>query len=256
MMSDLKSGNIHIASSSGVQSYIPEASLMYLPFLYRDIAHFRNIWQLGANEVVQKIENLIRKRAQLEPLGYSIVGARDCILIDRPIQQPSDFKDLSIRVDGATISQQIFSALGASVIQVPFNEVANALAEHRVRAAENATFNMLALGWHSACKFVSCTEHRFLLNFELASGAFWAKLDNHTKIGIHDAFTAYLAAFANRSAIERSTSLHNLSQIHKLSVNKISPSEKSAFEVATKCVIDNYATDYGLHQEINWIREN
>src|SRR3990172_13341765 len=72
MVADVQRGHIHIASTSDIQSSVPEAAMMYLPFLYQDMAHFRRIWTLGANEVVLKLEELIRSRARLEPLGYSI----------------------------------------------------------------------------------------------------------------------------------------------------------------------------------------
>jgi TRAP-type transport system periplasmic protein len=254
MMSDVQSGKLHFAATSEIQSSIPEAALMYLPYLYRDAAHFKRIWTLDGNDVVRRIESLIRAKADLEPLGYSIVGARDCILIEKPIEQLADFADLIIRVDEAAISSHIFSALGAKPMQVPFYEVEQALATRSVLAAENAPFNMTALGWHTNCKFVSRTEHRFLLNFEVASGSFWNSLDSRIRVSILEAFTAHLSVFANRADVERRTTLDLLVDTHGLAVNNLSPTQRHELEVATKSVIDDYAAQYGLETEIDWIR--
>jgi TRAP-type C4-dicarboxylate transport system substrate-binding protein len=256
MIIDLQRGDLDIASTSAILYSVPESALMYLPFLYRDLAHFRRVWKLGANKVVRKIEKLIRDKTRFEPLGYSIVGVRDCILVDRPIHRLSDFNGLTMRIDGAVISEQCFTALGASCIKVPFYEVADALADRSVLAAENSLFNMIALKWYPACKYVSRTEHRFLLNFELASGTFWDALDSSAKTSIRNGFAFYLESFADRSSMARSSSLHSLTQEYKLDMNVISPTERPLFESTATAVIDNFAEAYQLHREIDWIREN
>ena len=184
MMQHLKDGTLQFGSTSEIQSSIPQAALMYLPFLYRDIDHFKSIWKFENNAIVRKIEGLIRTNARLEPLGYAIVGARDCILKGKAILKHSDFSGLVMRVDEAEISRKIFEALGARPVTVSFYNVADALENDCVHAAENAPFNMIALGWHTKCKYVSRTGHRFLLNFELASQAFWEELDDDTKASV------------------------------------------------------------------------
>ena len=161
-----------------------------------------------------------------------------------------------MRVDEAEISRKIFEALGACPVAVSFYDVADALKNNRVHAAENAPFNMIALGWHAKCKYVSRTGHRFLLNFELASEAFWQELDNNTKASVKVAFASYLENFANLSDSERSSSLNSLSVDHGLTVNEVSQEEIEVLRISSECVITEYASLHDLRREIEWIREN
>ncbi|MEA2897889.1 MAG: TRAP-type transport system periplasmic protein [Bradyrhizobium sp.] len=254
MLADLREGALNIASTSAIGRIVPAAALMYLPYLYRDFAHYRRVWQLGDNRVVLKIEDLIRKTANMEVLGYSLVGGRDCILVDKPIYGVADFEGLSIRVDEATVSTSIFDQLKASPKRIPFFEVAEALKHRRVLAAENAPFNMLTLGWHNHCKFVSCTCHRFLLNFELANTVFWNELGTRNRVSLGDAFAKYLDAFADRADAERTVSLNSLSRKHGLRVNVIEPTRRQPLEAACECVVSNFAATHELHSEIELIR--
>jgi TRAP-type C4-dicarboxylate transport system substrate-binding protein len=254
MMKDVLAGRLDIASTSDIQSHVPETSLMYLPYLYRNLAHFERVWRFNANPVARRIERLIRQRTLLEPLGYSIVGARECILTDRPIVELADLAGMLFRVDDAAVSARIFAALGAAPKIVDFYDVKAALKKRAVQAAENATINMIALGWDRHCRFVSRTGHRFLINYELASHAFWSRLSAGAKANLRRAFKEYLADFATVSRRARSASLRTLRTSTHIGLNTLSVQQRRAFKRATQRVIEDFTNAHRLHRQVDWIR--
>jgi TRAP-type transport system periplasmic protein len=256
LMDDLMKGAIDIGSTSEIQSAVPEAGLMYLPYLYRDIGHYRRTWTLAASPVAAKIERLVKRRTGLVPLGYSIVGSRDCIFTDGPVTTFGQLKDLSFRVDDAQSSSAMVDAFGAMPKVVNFFQVRTALARGRVEAAENALFNMIALGWVGPAHFVTCTEHRYLTNFELASPRLWARLTRSRRSQLHAAFATYLASFADTSRSARKDSLDLLTRMPGLSVSRISSAEHARFQRAAGPVVDDFAATHRLGKEIDWIRAN
>lgn len=254
MMDDLMNGTIDIASTSEIQSAVPEAGLMYLPYLYGDIGHFRRTWTLDASPVATKTQRLIKKRTGLVPLGYSIVGSRDCIFTGGPVTTFNQLRDMRFRVDDAELSSAMIDAFGAIPKVVNFFKVDTALALGRVDAAENALFNMIALRWLASARFVTCTEHRYLTNFELASPRFWARLTRSRRSQLHAAFGAYLASFADTSRTARKDSLALLTRSKGLSVSRISSIERAKFRRAASPVVDDFASTYRLAKEVDWIR--
>jgi hypothetical protein len=55
---------------------------------------------------------------------------------------------------------------------------------------------MIALNCYLTCGYVSRTEHRFLLNFELASGTLWNALDANVRESGRNEFALYLESLA------------------------------------------------------------
>lgn len=254
MLADLKAGALQFGSTSSVQSLVPQASIMYLPYLYRDWAHFREIWGAGDNLVTRKINDEILQKAEMIVLGYTTIGARDCILVDKPIRKLSDFGGLEIRVDGAAVSQELFKALGAAPRMVPYYDVEQALSTKSVMAGENSPFNMLALGWDRPCRYLSLTGHRFILNYELVHQRFWGALDSAKRSVVTTAFSDFTAKFSREAEIARTASLARFRAAKHIAVNQVSETDQQDIAAAVRSFVDQFAVDHGLVQEIDWIR--
>ncbi|MGP0566685.1 MULTISPECIES: TRAP transporter substrate-binding protein [unclassified Nitrospina] len=251
IIEDLMNNNLHIAGTSSIVKLVPEASLMYLPYLYNSFTHYKRVWTSNT-KITRKIEDIILKRTNLIVLGYSLVGSRDTLLKSKPIETLEDFQNLKIRIDGAQISKEIFSSLKATPIVIPYHDVSVSFKNSIIDAVENSPFNFIRMSWNKHASFVSCTKHRYLLNFELIRADFFSKLKKQEQTSIKLAMKKYCENFATRAESERKSSIHNLikSGIH---LNKLSEDNINQISNATQKVVKNFAAKHSLIKEIKEI---
>ncbi len=221
MTESVKIGTLQMTSGGGsIQGFVPEVGLFYLGYLYRDYDHFTRVWTLGKSEVADGIAALVEKKAGIKVLGYICGGARDIVLRSRPIRSIEDFHGLKIRADQAPTSTGVLKALGASPTPVPYSGVYQALQTGVVDAAENPPSGLIGQKWYEVTKYLSLTDHQFVLHLLQVNGAFWRGLPPEYQQAMQTAADEAVVEY-NRNARENRTA--EIAELHAkgLEVNEI-----------------------------------
>ena len=120
---------VNLASFHGI---VPETLIPSLPFLFRDIEHFRKtIYGPQGDKTLAAFD-----KAGFVGLAFYESGARS-IYAHKPIHSVADVKGLKIRVQPSDLMVSLVSAMGASPTPMPYAEVYTGLKTGLLDAAEN-----------------------------------------------------------------------------------------------------------------------
>ena len=119
-------------SSASFHGIVPESVIPSLPFLFRDIEHFRKtMYGPQGDKILAAFD-----KAGFIGLAFYESGARS-IYSKRPIKTLADIKGLKIRVQPSDLMVSLVSAMGASPTPMPYAEVYTGLKTGLIDAAEN-----------------------------------------------------------------------------------------------------------------------
>ena len=120
---------VNTASFHGI---VPESMIPSLPFLFRDLSHFRKtMYGPQGDKILGAFE-----RAGFIGLALYESGARS-IYATKPIKSLVDVKGLKIRVQPSDLWVSLVTAMGASATPMPFAETYTGLKTGLIDAAEN-----------------------------------------------------------------------------------------------------------------------
>ncbi|MBS0450821.1 MAG: TRAP transporter substrate-binding protein [Proteobacteria bacterium] len=119
-------------SSASFHGIVPESVIPSLPFLFRDIEHFRKVMY---GPVGDKILASFEKAGYIGLCFYES-GARS-VYAKKPIKSVADMKGLKIRVQPSDLMVSLVTAVGGSPTPMPINEVYTGLKTGLIDAAEN-----------------------------------------------------------------------------------------------------------------------
>ena len=134
LIRSLQSGDINVAvlTASTVTKLVPKAKVLQLPFLFRDIAHFRKtMYGPQGDKILAAFD-----KAGFVALCMYESGARS-VYAKKPVKTVADMKGMKIRVQPSDLWVSLISALGASPTPMPMAEVYTGLKTGLVDAAEN-----------------------------------------------------------------------------------------------------------------------
>jgi len=119
-------------SSASFHGIVPESVIPSLPFLFRDIEHFRKtMYGPQGDKILAAFD-----KAGFIGLALYESGARS-IYSKKPIRNLADMKGLKIRVQPSDLMVSLVGAMGASPTPMPFAEVYTGLKTGLLDAAEN-----------------------------------------------------------------------------------------------------------------------
>jgi tripartite ATP-independent transporter DctP family solute receptor len=119
-------------STAAFHGIVPESMIPSLPFLFRDIDHFRKtIYGAQGDKILAAFD-----KAGFVGLCMYESGARS-MYAKKPIRNVSDMKGLKVRVQQSDLWVSLVNAMGASPTPMPFAEVYTGLKTGLIDAAEN-----------------------------------------------------------------------------------------------------------------------
>lgn len=152
-----------------INSIVPETIVLALPFLFRDIAHARSIFD---GEIGRKVLDAMLPHG-LRGLCYYDSGARSFYNTKRPVYSPDDLAGMKIRVQNSDIYVAMIQALGANPTPIPYGEVYQALVQGVVDGAENNYPSYESSRHFEAAQNYSLTRHVMAPEVLLASRRSW-----------------------------------------------------------------------------------
>jgi tripartite ATP-independent transporter DctP family solute receptor len=175
MLTSLRTGTLAISANSqgSTSALVAELAALGLPFLFTKSDD-------GVKILSGKIGDLLKPKFEavgLIPIGWWDNGIRNITNSKRSITVPDDLKGLKFRTppDPATID--IFQALGAATVQIPFPELYVALQQKVVDGQENPLTNINNSKLYEVNPFISLSAHKWECTPVLMSKMAWDRLD-------------------------------------------------------------------------------
>ncbi|HVL43362.1 MAG TPA: DctP family TRAP transporter solute-binding subunit, partial [Acidovorax sp.] len=106
-------------------------------------------------------------------LGYWELGFRNLTNSKRPITKAEDIAGLKIRVIQSPIYIDLFNALGANAVPMPFPELYTAMEQKAVDGQENPFSTILSSKFAEVQKYLTVTRHMYNPQAVIVSKKFW-----------------------------------------------------------------------------------
>jgi len=229
-------------------SIAPDFAILDIPFLFENAKEADAVMDGDVGKIFAKkldAKNLV-------VLSYWELGFRNLTNSRRPVEKVDDIEGLKIRVVQSPIYLEMFQALGANAVPMPFPEVYTALETGTVDGQENPAPSILTAKLNEVQKYLTLTRHTYNPMVLLFSKPLWEKLDQDEK------------DLLQQAAIEASTFQRQLSrdadskavaalEASGMVVTKLPPEEVARFREKTKPVADKFsaAADPALVKLLN-----
>ncbi|WP_299968730.1 TRAP transporter substrate-binding protein [uncultured Roseobacter sp.] len=155
-----------IMAPSNMAKFAPSIPLMDMPFLFRDLEHWDSVLSSAA---FAPLEAELEENADIMVLGYTGGGVRN-LVSSAPIANLDDLEGHKMRVMGAPIQAQIFSALTAAPSAIAYNEVYNAIQSGVIAGFENEAASIQNLKFYEVAPNVTLTKHTITVRPIVMSG--------------------------------------------------------------------------------------
>ena len=144
-----------IMAPSNMATFAPSIPLMDMPFLFRDLDHWNTALSSG---VMAPLEAELLEKANIRVIGYAGGGVRNLASAE-PIANLEELTGHKMRVMGAPIQAQIFSAIQAAPSAIAYNEVYNAIQTGVIAGFENEAASIQNLKFYEVAPNITLTRH-------------------------------------------------------------------------------------------------
>jgi TRAP-type transport system periplasmic protein len=185
-------------------------------------------------------------------LGYWELGFRNLTNNRRPVTTVDDIAGLKIRVVQSPLFIDLFNALGANAVPMPYPELYSALETGTVDGQENPFTNILSAKFYEVQKHLTITRHVYNPQIVLVGGKFWDGLNEDERKLLQEA-----AAEARdyQRALSREQADKALEEIkgEGMEVVELPPEEIAKFREKAKPVAEKFAkeADPALVEQLN-----
>ncbi len=155
-----------IMAPSNMAKFAPAIPLMDMPFLFRDLEHWNKVL---SSDAFAPLEAELLENADIKIIGYTGGGVRN-LVSSAPIRNLEELAGHKMRVMGAPIQAQIFSALTAAPSAIAYNEVYNAIQSGVIAGFENEAASIQNLKFYEVAPYVTLTKHTITVRPIVRSG--------------------------------------------------------------------------------------
>jgi len=147
--------DINRTNVAPLSSFIPEANILSLPFLFRSVDHLHRVLDGPIGE------DILGRFDQYGLVGLAFYdsGARSIYNSARPIRSLEDLRGLRIRVQQSDMMVEMVRALGAEPVAMPYGQVQIGLTTGLIHGAENNWPSYVTTDHYRAARYITLTEH-------------------------------------------------------------------------------------------------
>lgn len=240
--------DINRTNVAPLASFIPEANVLALPFLFRSVEHLHRVLDGPIGDDI-----LARFEAHgLIGLAFYDSGARSIYNSVRPILKVEDLKGLRIRVQQSDMMVEMMRALGAEPVALPYGQVNVGLSTGLIQGAENNWPSYVTTDHYRAARYLTLTEHTMSPEVLVVSKRVWETLSTEDKDIFREA-----ARESARSMREQWLKLEQTSrrEAEIAGVNVVTLADRSGFERAVSGLVGRFAGEPGLAALVERIRQ-
>ena len=148
-----------ILAPSHVSTFSSMATIMDIPFLFRDGDHYLKAIE---QDVFKPVKEDLLERADVLIAGYG-GGEKRHIFGRRPVRNMEELQGFTMRVMGSPIQSRMFEALGAIPTVISSDEIYNAIQTGVIEGAENSAAVIDLLKWYEVAKDISFTSVSYIV---------------------------------------------------------------------------------------------
>lgn len=177
-------------------------------------------------------------------VAYWELGFRNLTNNRHPVTKLEDIKGLKIRTIQSPIPVELFNALGANAVPLPYTELYTALETGTVDGQENPSANIINAKFYEVQKYMTLTRHQYNPQIVLVSKKFWDGLNDEEKTILQQ---AAVEARDFQRKVSREQDAAALEEIRKtgMEVSELSPEETQKLRDAVKPMIEKFSADIG-----------
>jgi len=240
--------DLNRTNAAPIGSLIPSANVLALPFLFRSFDHLHNVLDRAiGGEILAGFQ-----RYGFVGLTFYDSGARSIYNNVRPVRSLADMKGLRIRIQQSELMFDMFKALGAEPVELPYGQVTTGLSTRLIDGAENNWPSYVTTGHYKLAPYYTLTEHTMSPEVLVISLRAWESLSGEDR-------EVFKEAARKSSAYMRElwTGLEERSrQQARVSGNTIIANfDRKPFENAMSGIYDKTVTDPDLRQLVERIRQ-
>jgi TRAP-type C4-dicarboxylate transport system substrate-binding protein len=172
-----------VAAPSHMSTFSKMATLIDPPMLYRDAGHWSKVLD---SDALQPIVDDVAKRADIMLIGYGGGGVRH-LIVNKPVTNMAEIKQVPIRVMGAPIQTKMFNAFGMAPTVIAYSEVYNAIQTGVIDAAENEAAGIQQMKFYEVGPNISLTGHAITVRPLAFSGKTFRRLPADLQAAIRQA---------------------------------------------------------------------
>ena len=175
-------------------------------------------------------------------LAYWELGFRQLTNSERPIATVDDIEGLKIRVIQSPIYIDLFNALGANAVPMPFTELYTALQTGAIDGQENPAPSILTAKLNEVQDYMTLTNHTYNPQLVMISGKFWDTLNEEERQLLQQ---ATLEARDYQRTVSREQAAKAVDELKSegMEVTELPPEEVSKFREKANAVADKYAAE-------------
>jgi tripartite ATP-independent transporter DctP family solute receptor len=175
----------------------------------------------------------------LAGLGYWELGFRQLTNNRHTVASVDDVAGLKIRVVQQPVMIDLFNALGANAVPMPFPEVYTALETGAIDGQENPFPNILASKFVEVQKYLTVTNHVYNPQIVLVSGKLWESLNEEERKLLQDA-AAEARDFQRETSRKQSEEALAELKEEGMEVTELPPEEMEKLREKAKPVTEKY----------------
>jgi tripartite ATP-independent transporter DctP family solute receptor len=219
---------------------IKDFGLLDLPFLFND---YKEVDAVLDGPVGRRMLDKLPEKG-LIGLAYWDHGFRNVTNSKRPITKAEDLHGIKIRVIQIPLFIEMFNAMGANAVPMPFPELYSALESKALDGQENPLATIEASKFFEVQKFVSLTQHVYNPLVTIFSKKTWDKLSPAEQKIIQEA-AVEAGAYERKVSREANEKAVEVLKKNGMAINAIAPAEVARLREKTKAVSDKFVKEYG-----------
>lgn len=191
-----------LSTLANMSTWVPEAALFDMPFMFRDQDHIDAVM---AGPIGDEYKALFEAQG-FKVFGFITYGARHVISKD-PITGPDDVKGKNMRVLQSPLHIELWSSLGANPTPVPITEAYNALGSGVVDYMDMTMSGYRALKLYEVVPSFSRTSHIWAMGVMYMGMPFWESLTAEQQAALEKAAAEGIPYFNGLAAAEQEAAL-------------------------------------------------
>ena len=177
-------------------------------------------------------------------LGYWELGFRNLTNSKKPITKAEDIAGLKIRVIQSPIYIDLFNALGANAVPMPFPELYTAMEQKAVDGQENPFSTILSSKFAEVQKHLTVTRHMYNPQAVIVSKKFWDSLSPADQKALNDAMAEATTFQRGVSRVQATVALEDLKKAG-MQVTEFPPAELDKLRAKVKPVVEKHSDKVG-----------
>ncbi|MBV7541550.1 TRAP transporter substrate-binding protein [Acidovorax sp. sic0104] len=177
-------------------------------------------------------------------LGYWELGFRNVTNSKRPITKAEDIAGLKIRVIQSPIYIDMFNALGANAVPMPFPELYTAMEQKAVDGQENPVSTILSSKFAEVQKYLTITRHMYNPQAVIVSKKFWDSLSPADQKAVTEAMAEATTFQRGVSRVQANVALEDLKKAG-MQVTEFPAAEIEKLRAKVKPVVEKHSEKVG-----------